>query len=214
MRDGDGLLCGIRPMVQDIADATWLASPSLDRAFDCLQANDLAFDALVTTTHLPALHLRLQRQPGLRAVVDHAAKPSLVEGDHGPWHDWMDALAQLPDLHCKLSGLLTLLDADASECQLEPYVESLFETFGADRLMWGSDWPVLTTHADYRHWLQLAQSLTARFAPGRQAEVFGLNAIRLLPTGRGSRPLHFIGDPIMTTSHRTPSLSPCRRHHS
>lgn len=178
MRDGAGLLRGIRPMAQDIADPQWLARPVLDRAFDCLQAHCLTFDALVTTTQLPALHQRLRRQRSLRAVLDHAAKPPIVDGDHGQWFSWIDELAQLPELHCKLSGLLTLLDAGTSETVIEPYVERLFESFGAGRLLWGSDWPVLTTHADYGHWLRLALSLTTQFAPGRQAEVFSANAIR------------------------------------
>ncbi len=64
------------------------------------------------------------------------------------------------------------------EAAIEPYVEYLFDRFGAERLMWGSDWPVLTTRADYGHWLHLAQTLTERLAPGRQADVFGANATR------------------------------------
>jgi L-fuconolactonase len=176
-RDGDGLLRGIRPMAQDIADPHWLNDPLLDRAFDCLQAHGLTFDALVTIDQLPALHQRLQRYPRLRAVLDHAAKPPIVESENVRWIQWIDTLAQLPGLHCKLSGLLTQLDDGQPETVIEPWVERLFARFGAARLMWGSDWPVVTLRADYSHWLQLAMHLTARFAPGAQAQVFGANAI-------------------------------------
>lgn len=176
MRDGDGLLRGLRPMAQDISDPDWLARPSLDRAFDCMLEHGLTFDALVTTAQLPALCRRLNRHPQLRAVLDHAGKPPIAGGDSSQWLGWIDKLAQRPQLHCKLSGLLSLLAPGMSEQAIDPYAEILFERFGAQRLMWGSNWPVLTTQADYGHWLQLAQTLTERFAPGRQADVFGANA--------------------------------------
>jgi L-fuconolactonase len=170
-RDGDGLLCGLRPMAQDIADPDWLSRAALDRAFDCMQDLELAFDALVTPSQLPALCQ-------LRSVLDHAGKPSIAHADDGRWLDWIDELAQHPQLHCKLSGLLTLLDAGTQEDAIDPCVKHLFERFGASRLMWGSDWPVLTTHADYGHWLRLSKALTERYAPGRQTDVFGANATR------------------------------------
>lgn len=178
VHDGNGVLHGLRPMAQDIADPDWLAWHALDRAFDCMLDHGLTFDALVTTVQLPALCRRLHRHPQLRAVLDHAGKPPMAHGDSGQWTRWIDELAQQPQLHCKLSGLLTLLAPGMHEQAIEPYVEGLFKRFGAQRLMWGSDWPVLTTHADYGHWLQLAQTLTERFAPSRQADVFGANAAR------------------------------------
>jgi L-fuconolactonase len=177
-RDGDGLLCGLRPMTQDIADPDWLSRAALDRAFDCMQDMELAFDALVTPMQLPALCRRLTRHPQLRSVLDHAGKPPIAREDDGQWRARIDELAQQPQLHCKLSGLLTLLDPGMHEDAIDPCVKHLFDRFGASRLMWGSDWPVLTTHADYGHWLRLAQALTERYAPGRQTDVFGANATR------------------------------------
>lgn len=177
-RDGGGLLCGLRPMVQDIADPDWLSRAALDRAFDCMQDLELAFDALVTPLQLPALCRRLARHPQLRSVLDHAGKPSIARADDGQWLDWIDELAQHPQLQCKLSGLLTLLDPGMQEAAIDPCVRHLFDRFGASRLMWGSDWPVLTTHADYGHWLRLSKALTERYAPGRQTDVFGANATR------------------------------------
>ena len=165
-------------MVQDIADPDWLSRAALDRAFDCMQDLELAFDALVTPLQLPALCRRLARHPQLRSVLDHAGKPSIARADDGQWLDWIDELAQHPQLQCKLSGLLTLLDPGMQEAAIDPCVRHLFDRFGASRLMWGSDWPVLTTHADYGHWLRLSKALTERYAPGRQTDVFGANATR------------------------------------
>ncbi len=178
VRDGGGLLCGLRPMAQDIADPDWLARASLDRAFDCLQEHELAFDALVDLPRLPALQRRLDRQPGLRAVLDHAAKPDIAGDGFDAWAAAMNTLAQRESLHCKFSGLLTLVAPGADDEVFEPFAEHLFASFGAGRLLWGSDWPVLTTHGSFARWLQLAQDLAARHAPGREADIFGGNALR------------------------------------
>jgi L-fuconolactonase len=176
VRDGDGLLVGLRPMAQDIADPDWLAKPVLDAAFDVLQQHGLAFDALVTPAQLPALARRLGREPSLRAVLDHAGKPSLACGGFRAWAMQIDRLADHAQLHCKFSGLLTQLATDMPEQAMDDYVEHLFACFGSERLLWGSDWPVLTLRGDYRHWLALAQKYTQTLAPASEAAVFGDNA--------------------------------------
>jgi L-fuconolactonase len=178
IRDGKGLLRGLRPMAQDIADPAWLSRPSLDRAFDCIEARGLSFDALTGVPHFPALLQRLQRHPHLKVVLDHAGKPAIGTAEIARWADWIDQLSQHPQLSCKFSGLLTLLDKTVGEQVIEPCVAHLFTRFGAERLIWGSDWPVLTTHASFGHWLEFALELTERYAPGSQADVFAANAAR------------------------------------
>jgi L-fuconolactonase len=176
VESGQGLLRGIRPMVQDIADTQWLARPSLDRAFDCLRDHGLVFDALVDNRHLRALSQRLTRHPGLVTVVDHGAKPNIADGQFASWAGAIARVAQVPDVVCKLSGLLTLTGPDTDMAAIEPYVAHIFESFGGQRVMWGSDWPVLTTHASYEQWKACAQKLTRRFARHHEAAVFGGNA--------------------------------------
>lgn len=173
---GQGLLRGIRPMVQDIPDTEWLARPALDRAFDCLRDHGLVFDALVDNRHLRALSHRLTRHPGLVTVVDHGAKPNIADGQFATWAGAIARVAQVPDVACKLSGLLTLTGLDHGMAAIEPYVAHLFESFGGQRVIWGSDWPVLTTHASYDQWKACAQKLTRRFARHHEAAVFGGNA--------------------------------------
>lgn len=173
---GQGLLRGIRPMVQDIPDTEWLARPSLDRAFDCLRDHGLVFDALVDNRHLRALSQRLTRHPGLITVVDHGAKPNIADGQFASWAGAIARVAQVPDVACKLSGLLTLAGPNNGMAAIEPYVAHIFESFGGQRVMWGSDWPVLTTHASYEQWKACAQKLTRRFARRHEAAVFGTNA--------------------------------------
>lgn len=181
---GQGLLRGIRPMVQDITDTQWLARPSLDRAFDCLRDHGLVFDALVDNRHLRALSQRLTRHTGLVTVVDHGAKPNIVDGQFASWAGAIARVAQVPDVTCKLSGLLTLTGADTDLAAIEPYVAHIFESFGGQRVMWGSDWPVLTTHATYEQWKACAQKLTRRFARHHEAAVFGGNAATIYSLAR------------------------------
>ncbi|WP_266158145.1 amidohydrolase family protein [Dyella silvatica] len=176
VRDGDGRLLGLRPMAQDIADPDWLARPALDAAFDALQAHDLAFDALVRLDQLPALRQRLSREHSLRAVLDHAGKPDIAHGEFDGWSVQITKLAEHSRLHCKFSGLLTQLAPGQGESAIDRYVEHLFERFGASRLLWGSDWPVLTTQSGYAHWLGLAQSYAKRLAPARLCDIFRGNA--------------------------------------
>jgi len=182
--DGGGLLRGIRPMVQDIPDTRWLASPALDGAFDHVRDRGLVFDALVDGRHLRALSDRLARHPGLRTVIDHAAKPDMAGDGFAGWATSIARLAQMPDVYCKLSGLLTLTGAEPDAGALEPYVAHLFETFGANRLIWGSDWPVLTTHASYGAWKTCARELVLRHAPTAEAAVFGGNALTVYSLSR------------------------------
>ena len=177
VRDGGGLLLGLRPMAQDHPDPDWLAHPELDLAFASLHAHDLAFDALVRPAQLPALHWRLRREHGLRAVLDHAGKPDIARGHYDDWATRIRELAALPDVYCKFSGLLTELAPGMPDSALDPYVDHLFACFGPARLLWGSDWPVLTLRGSYAHWLELARALAQRHAPHAIGNIFGRNAL-------------------------------------
>lgn len=190
VRDGDGLLLGLRPMAQDMPDPDWLAHPALDAAFDALQTHGLAFDALVRPPQLPALHWRLQREHGLRTVLDHAGKPDIAHGGYAEWAPRIRELAALPGVCCKFSGLLTELAPGQPESALDPCIDHLFACFGADRLLWGSDWPVVTLRADYAHWLQAAQEHVRRRAPDAAARIFGGNALAFYRPQRASAPTH------------------------
>ena len=176
--DGGGALKGIRPMVQDISDSRWLARGSLDPAFYSIIANDLAFDALVKPEHLGVLEQRLHRHPKLRAVLDHAGKPDIAGAQFEAWSAQIQQLARSTSAYCKLSGLLTQAGRNAGMAALDAYVAHVFACFGPDRVMWGSDWPVLTPNAPYRRWMELSIELVERHAPGHQEAVFASNARR------------------------------------
>jgi L-fuconolactonase len=178
VRDGQGMLKGLRPMIQDISDPDWLDRGSLDAAFEAMIVNDLVFDALVTPKHLGALERRLRRHPQLRAVVDHAGKPDIAGGKIEPWAGLLEQLAHSTKAHCKLSGLLTQAKSGAGTAGLDAFVARIFSCFGADRVMWGSDWPVVTLRATYQEWLEMSLELVRRHAAGGEDIVFGANAVR------------------------------------
>jgi L-fuconolactonase len=176
---GAGKLKGLRPMIQDIPDPRWIARSSLDAAFEALVAHELVFDALVRPVHLEALRERLLRHPRLRAVLDHAGKPDIARGALEPWAAAIERLAGDTAICCKLSGLLTEASTRRSAADLTPWVAQLFRSFGAERMLWGSDWPVLKAAGSYGEWLGLARELIERCAPGRAAQVLSGSAHRL-----------------------------------
>ena len=189
MEEGGGIIRGFRPMIQDIADPLWLARESLDPAFEALAAADLSFDALVMPRHLELLRQRLQRHPDLRAVLDHAGKPDIGAGVASPaWEAWalqLERLARETSICCKLSGLLTEAAPGADAAVLDPYVAHIFACFGAARVLWGSDWPVLSLRGSYGQWFEMARTLVERHAPGQQEAVFAANAQRFYRLGAG-----------------------------
>ncbi|WP_186418490.1 amidohydrolase family protein [Bosea sp. CS1GBMeth4] len=182
---GDPLLVGLRPMVQDIAEDGWLARPALAPAFAAMTAHGLVFDALLLPRHIAPMLTVLERHPDLTCVIDHGAKPNLVSGDIAAWRHGMTALAAYPRLVCKLSGLVTEAAADWTMETLRPAVEHLLAVFGPDRLIFGSDWPVVTLRASYGQWLETAEALLAGLDEAQRAAIFGGNARNLYLSQRG-----------------------------
>ncbi|MEH6605123.1 MAG: amidohydrolase family protein [Pseudomonadales bacterium] len=169
-------LLGIRPMIQDIADPEWMLQPALDPIFRQLIGRQLCFDALVKPGQLDNLTVLLRRYPDLRVVIDHAAKPNIAEGEFEPWAAKMQTIASETQAYCKLSGLLTEAADGATMSDLQPYMQHLLECFGAERLMWGSDWPVLNLAADYAGWLSISEQFISVLPDGDQQAIMGHTA--------------------------------------
>ena len=167
-------LVGLRPMIQDLADDAWMLRPSLAPAIEALIAAGLTFDALVKPRHLPILSRFVDRWPGLRLVIDHGAKPDIAAGALQPWADDIRAVAGNPATFCKLSGLVTEAGPGWAETDLSPFIDLLIDAFGPERLMWGSDWPVVNLAARYDDWLDVAsRALAGRLGPADHDRVFG-----------------------------------------
>ncbi|MEO8005613.1 MAG: amidohydrolase family protein [Betaproteobacteria bacterium] len=174
----DPMLRGIRPMLQDIADTDWILQPELAPVIRSIEEHNLSLDLLVKPPHLKAAHTLLTRHPDLRAIVDHAAKPYIASGGWQPWADDMRRIARDTSAHCKLSGLVTEAQPGWKPGDLRRYVDHLVECFGAGRILWGSDWPVMLLNADYPGWLTTAKQLVESLTAAEQAAIFHDNAVR------------------------------------
>jgi L-fuconolactonase len=180
---GGGYLKGIRPMVQDIADPDWLLSQELDRAFDAIEELELCFDALVRPIHLEPLQRRLAQRPGMKVVIDHAGKPYVAAGNQTEWYERMAEIASLSTARCKLSGLVTEASPDWQVQDIAPFTAHIIAAFGADRVMWGSDWPVLNLASDYRAWRSTAEQLVAHLSRTDRDLIFGGTAANFYGIG-------------------------------
>ena len=181
-------LRALRPMLQNLTDDNWILRADIKPAIAAMQEHNLGLDALVFTRHLPGLHKFALAHPRLPIVIDHAAKPVISaanESEFNQWAEAMAAMAELPQVHCKISGLLTEAEATQGTEDFTPYIEHIYHHFGARRLMWGSDWPVLTlapneNFRSYGSWLTLAKSLIARVSKADRAsaehEIFSATA--------------------------------------
>jgi L-fuconolactonase len=185
-RANDELFLGVRPMLQDIAPPDWILRDELGAALAAITETGLVFDALVKSHQIGVVDALAARHPGLSIVLDHGAKPKL--GDAAAMTAWrtdMAKLAQRPNVTCKLSGLLTELPPGAAAALVRDAMSVLFDLFGAQRLIWGSDWPVLTlSHVnvgagDYQGWFAMACDLVASRQAGAVRAVMGANAARI-----------------------------------
>lgn len=160
------LLLGVRPMLQDIADPRWIMQPKVLNALAALPQYDLSFDALVRPVHLPHIGRLAELLPELRIIIDHGAKPDMVDGVFEEWAQAMAWLSEYPNVWCKLSGLLNESGTPPSPAACTAYMKHILTCFSG-RTLWGSDWPVLELAGDYSDWLAHCRRLVTelRAAP-------------------------------------------------
>lgn len=169
----DGKLCGLRPMLQDLEDDSWILRREIQPAVSAMADSGLSLDILIFPRHLPHVEKFLSRHRDLRCVIDHGAKPAIARGDIEPWATRMRRIGRESAAFCKLSGLVTEAGPGWSSAKLRPYVDVLLDAFGPERLMWGSDWPVLNLAAGYGDWFAAARALTAGIDPAGRDMIFG-----------------------------------------
>ena len=168
---------GIRPMIQELEDPAWIDRPELGIALDALIERNVCFDALVRSVHLPYLLNCLIRHPKLRVVIDHGAKPNIAAGEWQPWADGIAAIASLTSAYCKISGLITEASDTQTYDDVMSYLDHLLEVFGPERLIWGSDWPVLNLAGDYKGWHDASTAKLNALPEQDQNNILGRNAI-------------------------------------
>jgi L-fuconolactonase len=170
-------LVGVRHIVQSEPDDQFLLQSDFLRGISVLEEFDLAYDLLIYTKHLPVAIEFVQKFPRQRFVLDHLAKPPIKSGNLDTWVQGIGELAKFPNVCCKLSGLVTEADWQRwTPDQIRPCLEIGFESFGPERLMIGSDWPVCLVAASHATVIQLARDYIAQRSPKSLSAVLGGNA--------------------------------------
>jgi L-fuconolactonase len=168
---------GVRHLIESEPAHDWLAQPSVLRGLRVLERHHVSYDLLVHTHHLKHVKIVAESCPELRLVVDHMAKPPVASGEIKEWAKEIKAVAAFPNVHCKLSGLVTEANHTSwSPDDLRPFVECALEFFGPERVMFGSDWPVCLLAASYDQVLESFQSLLAGLSDEARNRIFAENA--------------------------------------
>jgi L-fuconolactonase len=172
-------LKGFRHIVQGEPDPEFLLREDFCRGIHALAKYYFTYDILVYPLQLPAVAAFVKQFPQQRFVIDHMAKPDFKSGDIKEWEKHMRVIAEEPQVYCKLSGLVT--EADWQNWQpshFAPFLDVALEAFGADRLIFGSDWPVCQLAGSYTQVKQLITDYISRLSATEQANIMGLNAVK------------------------------------
>ncbi len=186
-KDADPLIVGYRHVVQDERDPDFLlADPFID-GVRAVAARGLSYDLLVNHAQLATVPHFLNRVGEGRFVLDHAGKPDIAGRGWQPRADRIAAVAERPDVWCKVSGLVTEADhATWTPDDVERYLDHVLAVFGPERLIWGSDWPVCLLAASYDRVIDMVADFVARRCPHAEADIFGGNALRAYAIERSS----------------------------
>lgn len=170
---------GVRHVVQDEPDDDWIIRPQVLRGLKLLEKHNIPFDLLFFVKHLKHAATLGRLLPNLPMVINHLAKPRIREQHIDGWREDLQAAAAFPNIHCKLSGLVTEADWQHwKAADLKPYIDIALEAFGPDRCMFGSDWPVCELAGSYG---QVHQALIDTLGPisaSEKAAIFGGTAAR------------------------------------
>ena len=175
----DPNLCGVRHVVQDEPDDEFMLRDDFLGGIAMLAEFGLTYDILIYPRHLPVACELVARFPEQPFVLDHIAKPPIKDGRFEPWASDIRRLARRPNVWCKASGLVTEADWRGWQANdFYPYLDIVFEAFGAGRIMFGSDWPVCTLAARYEEVVGLLVGYTSALSTDEQASVWGGTARR------------------------------------
>lgn len=179
---------GVRPMLESILEDNWIMRPRIMESLSIVADAGLAFEFLTFPRHLPYVVQVLDRIPRLRGVIDHLSKPPIRSGKMQPWKDLMREVALRPNVYCKLSGMMTEADYNNwTREQLRPYANHILEQFGAERVMFGSDWPVCLLAASYQEVTDATRDfVTTTLGSYALSAVFGRNAEKFYKLERAS----------------------------
>jgi L-fuconolactonase len=173
-------LLGVRPMIQDLADDHWITRRKVMTNLDYLADQQVVFEFLTYTRHLPMVLEVLEQVPRLHAVIDHISKPEIKAGRMEPWQELISKVVSHQNVFCKLSGMITEANHGTWEPDhLRPYIEHVLKSFGEDRVMFGSDWPVCLLAGSYAEAVNALRTVVStHLSPEGLAKLFWRNGAR------------------------------------
>jgi L-fuconolactonase len=171
-------LRGFRHVVQAEPDDRFLLRDDFLRGVALLSEFGFTYDILIHQQHLPVAVEFARRLPGQKLVLDHLGKPLIKSGEIREWSSQVKAIGTLPNVHCKVSGLATEAEWKKwTPADFKPYLDVVFEAFGTQRLMFGSDWPVCLLSGSYASVAAIVEEYMSGFSQTDREAVFGLNAL-------------------------------------
>jgi L-fuconolactonase len=178
---------GVRHLVESEPADDWLSQPIVLQGLQALADRQLTYDLLVHTRHLSTVHTVAEKCPGLRLVIDHMAKPAIARDEFDQWEKTFRPLANFANMHCKLSGLVTEANWNTwTTDDLRPYIDCALESFGPDRLMFGSDYPVCLLAATYERVFDSFQEALKDLNESDRAMIFRKSAFNFYRLGAGA----------------------------
>jgi L-fuconolactonase len=173
----DPRIKGVRRLLQGEADPNFCLQPDFIRGVQMLAEYNLSFDLCIYHHQLASVIELVRQCPDVSFMLDHIGKPGIAAGLRQPWAAQITELAALPNVMCKISGLVT--EANHQNWgveELAPYVAHVLAAFGEDRVAFGSDWPVVLLAAGYRRWIETLDALTSHLTPAAQKKLWADNA--------------------------------------
>ena len=172
---------GMRHLIHEEQDPEWVLWELVIEGLRLFEERELVFEVVaVFPNHLKLVPALAEKLPNLTLVIDHLAKPPIKDKVMGEWAEQLAAAAQYPNVYAKVSGLNTAADLDTwTAADIKPYIDFAREQFGADRLMFGSDWPVAVLAGDYQKVWTATQQAIADYSQEEQAAILGDTAVKV-----------------------------------
>ena len=169
---------GFRHILQGEAERGMMLRPTFMNGISKLQNFDFTYDILIYPDQIQYVGELVRAFPNQKFVIDHIAKPNIKKKSILEWKKGMEALAEYPNLYCKISGMVTEADwKNRGKDDCNPYMDVVVNSFGTKRIMFGSDWPVCLVAANYQQTLEIVVNYFSSFTQSEQEDFFGLNAV-------------------------------------
>ena len=170
---------GIRHILHDEPDVNWGLRGDVLQGLRELERRSIPYDLLLKVPHLHIVEPLAEKLPNLAMVIDHIAKPYIADGVFDGWAQRMERIAAIPNMHVKLSGMITEAKQDSWKSEvLRPYVQHVLKLFGPDRLMFGSDWPVCLLAGSWKAVLAAFTQALGPLDEGARAKLLGDTAAK------------------------------------